>query len=201
MDYTGVKRIHLIGVAGTGMGSFAGMLKAAGYQDGHAGYSSPLLEQQFLVNTINHLQSLDQWKSTAVIVAWDDSDGWYNHVMGPIVNQSQDPAHDALLGTSCGTRAPVAGYQDRCGYGPRLPLLVISPYAKQNYVSHALTDQTSILRFIEDNWLRGQRISELSFDNFAGSLADMFDFPRPVMRRLLLDPATGLPARAVGPRR
>ena len=78
---------------------------------------------------------------------------------------------------------------------------MISPYAKQNYVSHALTDQTSILRFIEDNWLRGQRISEISFDNFAGSLADMFDFSRPVMRRLLLDPATGLPARAARPRR
>ena len=68
-------------------------------------------------------------------------------------------------------------------------------------MSHVLTDQTSILRFIEDNWLRSQRISEISFDNFAGSLADMFDFPRPVMRRLLLDSATGLPARAVGPRR
>ncbi|MGH3319163.1 MAG: alkaline phosphatase family protein [Streptosporangiaceae bacterium] len=38
------------------------------------------------------------------------------------------------------------GYQDRCGYGPRLPLLVISPYARANYVNHALTDQTSIIR-------------------------------------------------------
>ena len=68
---------------------------------------------------------------------------------------------------------------------------MISPYARQNYVSHALTDQTSILRFIEDNWLRGERISEISFDRIAGSLADMFDFSSPAMRRLLLDPATG----------
>ena len=53
--------------------------------------------------------------------------------------------------------------QGRCGYGPRLPLLVISPYARQNYVDHSLTDQSSILRFIEDNWLDGQRIQG-SFD-------------------------------------
>ena len=82
--------------------------------------------------------------------------------------------------------------------GPRLPLLVISPYARENYVSHVLTDQTSVLRFIEDNWLGGERISTISFDRIAGSLADMFDFSRPRMRRLLLDPATGLPARPEG---
>jgi phospholipase C len=68
---------------------------------------------------------------------------------------------------------------------------VISPYAKENYVSHALTDQTSILHFIEDNWLNGERVSEMSFDRFAGSLDDMFQFSAPVMRRVLLDPATG----------
>ena len=77
--------------------------------------------------------------------------------------------------------------------GPRLPLLLISPWAKENYVSHTLTDQTSILRFIQDNWLGGQRISAISFDNIAGSLADLFDFTRPKIRRLRLDPATGLP--------
>lgn len=44
------------------------------------------------------------------------------------------------------------GYQDRCGYGPRQPLLVISPYAKVNFVDHTITDQSSILRFVEDNW-------------------------------------------------
>ncbi len=105
----------------------------------------------------------------AVIIAWDDSDGWYDHVMPPIVNQSNTP-----LDFLCGSRTDGPGA--RCGYGPRLPLLVISPYAKENYVSHALTDQTSILRFIEDNWLGGKRISPISFDNIAGSLDDMFDF-------------------------
>ena len=94
----------------------------------------------------------------------------------------------------CGGKSDGPGA--RCGYGPRLPLLVISPYARQNYVSHALTDQTSILRFIEDNWLNGERISEISFDRIAGSLADMFDFSSPATRRLFLDPATGRPTHA-----
>ena len=73
--------------------------------------------------------------------------------MPPIISQSNDPINDALLGHEylCG-HAAVSAYQDRCGYGVRLPLLVISPYAKVNYVDHSITDQTSILRFIEDNW-------------------------------------------------
>jgi phospholipase C len=111
--------------------------------------------------------------------------------MPPIINQSNTP-----LDFRCGGRTDGPGA--RCGYGPRLPLLVISPFAKENYVSHVLTDQTSILRFIEDNWLGGQRISQISFDRFAGSLDDMFDFDRPKTRRLLLDPVTGLPLKGHG---
>ncbi len=67
------------------------------------------------------------------------------------------------------------GYQDRCGYGPRLPLLAISPYSKVNYVDHHVTEQASILKFVEDNWHTG-RIGDASFDARAGSLAGMFDF-------------------------
>lgn len=167
-------------------------LKAAAYQDGHAGYSDPLDEQTFLVDTINRLQRSPAWRNTAVIIAYDDSDGWYDHVMGPIVNQSSDTANDALLGADglCGTAADGA-YQDRCGYGPRLPLLVISPWAKQNYVDHSVSDQSSILRFIEDNWQLG-RLGNQSFDEKAGSLENMFDFKHKARaRKLFLDPATG----------
>src|SRR5919199_1307813 len=102
--------------------------------------------------------------------------------MSPIVNQSQDPSSDRLRGTDCGLRADpqhtLGGYQDRCGYGPRQPLLVISPYAKSNFVDHSITDQTSILRFIEDNWGTG-RIGNFSFDAKAGTITNMFAF-RPV---------------------
>jgi phospholipase C len=167
-------------------------LKAPAYQDGHAGYSDPLDEQTFLVDTINHLQNLDTWKSTAVVIAYDDSDGWYDHVMGPIVSQSNS-ADDALTGPgSCGT-AKAGAYLDRCGYGPRQPLLAISPFARSNAVDHAITDQSSILRFIEDNWNLG-RIGNQSFDALAGSLSNLFNFQHPEGRRLFLDPATGEPA-------
>ncbi|MHB1331486.1 MAG: phospholipase C [Sulfuriferula sp.] len=166
-------------------------LKAKMIQDGHAGYSDPLDEQTFLVQTLNRLQHLPEWKNTAVIIAYDDSDGWYDHVMPPIVMQSNDPTYDALTGPgSCGTAAQGA-YQDRCGYGPRQPLLVISPYAKSNFVDHAVTDQSSILRFIEDNWNLG-RIGDDSADAKAGSLSNMFDFRMgPARNRLFLDPASG----------
>jgi phospholipase C len=159
-------------------------LKAPGFQDGHAGYSDPLDEQQFLVTTINFLQGQKDWPSTAVIIAYDDSDGWYDHQMSPLVNQSTTSA-DMLTGTgACGNgNTALAGIgtsnphaQGRCGYGPRLPLMVISPWAKINYVDHTITDQTSILRLIEDNWLNSQRIGQGSFDAIANPLDNMFDF-------------------------
>ena len=165
-------------------------LKAAKYQDGHAGYSDPLDEQTFLVNTINKLQNTPEWKNTAVIIAYDDSDGWYDHVMPPIVSPSSDPAYDALAGSDlCGNTTSTA-YQDRCGDGPRQPLLVISPYAKQNFIDHQFTDTASILKFIEDNWGLG-RIGDQSFDATTGSLANMFDFSHPNNARLILDNSTG----------
>jgi phospholipase C len=64
----------------------------------------------------------------------------------------------------------------RCGYGPRQPLLVISPWAKSNFVDHTVTDQTSVIHFVEDNWLNGQRIGGGSFDGIANSLTQMFNF-------------------------
>src|SRR5262249_31662006 len=63
-------------------------LKAGAYQDGHAGYSDPIDEQIFIVTIVNALMQSREWRETAVIIAWDDSDGWYDHVMGPIVTQS-----------------------------------------------------------------------------------------------------------------
>ena len=110
-------------------------LKAARAQDGHPGNSSPLDEQVWLTETINKLQTLPEWGETAVVIAQDDSDGWYDHVIGPIVNQSATTA-DALSGPgACGTGAnSLAGLQARCGYGPRLPLVVVSPFARENYL-------------------------------------------------------------------
>jgi phospholipase C len=101
-------------------------------------------------------------------------------------------AADALSGAGiCGAGTPLGGVQARCGYGPRLPLLVISPYSKINFVDHSLTDQTSILRFIEDNWSLG-RLGGGSFDEIAGSVNNMFDFAGKARAgTLVVDPASG----------
>ena len=201
-------------------------LKAPAYQDGHAGYSDPIDEQAFIISIVNAVQGTKFWPTSAIIIAYDDSDGWYDHQAPPIVNPSslaaigspagavdtQDALNGAglctgtqvqqghttpaaaLLGTDGGN--PVLG---RCGYGTRIPLLVISPFAKKNFIDHTLTDQSSVLKFIEDNWLAGERIQPGgSFDTIAGTIENMFDFTSADMatrnasdRALVLDPGTG----------
>ena len=161
-------------------------LKAPGYQDAHGGYSDPLDEQTFLVNTINAIQKSSFWPSTAIIIAYDDSDGWYDH-LNDFVNGSATTA-DSLTGTgscapSAAPAATLAGpnsngapVQGRCGHGPRLPLLVISSWAKKNYIDNTPTDLASIPRFIEDTFLSSARIGTGSFDATAGTLNNMFNF-------------------------
>jgi phospholipase C len=215
-------------------------LKAPKYQNAHPSNSDPLLEQVFLVNVLNALQKSPFWRETAVIINYDDSDGWYDHTIGPVVNHSTNngmtdpnipgiggdnndtnandsfiptlplststvPANAGNIATSgvCGPTSvgapPGAG---RCGYGPRLPFIVISPWAKTNFIDHTVTDQTSSLRFIEANWnlgfidgttlQPGQPLGSFSFDQFAGSILGMFDFDnRPNLSPLILDPLTG----------
>jgi len=179
-------------------------LKAPGYQDGHAGYSDPLDEQTFVVGVINFLMKQKDWESTAVVIAYDDSDGWYDHVLPPIVNTSETAA-DALSGPGAcgdgtlalpGVNAATKHAQGRCGFGPRLPLLVISPWARQNFVDHTVTDQSSLLRFVEDNWLAGKRLGGGSFDAITNSIDNMFSFDREEpgnAESFVLDPSTGLP--------
>ena len=180
-------------------------LKAPAYEDGHAGYSDPLDEQTFVVNTINLLESLPTWESTAVVILYDDSDGWYDHQLGPIVNTSTGTMDALTAPEACGTGATsLPGYAGaavnphalgRCGYGPRLPLVVISPWAKANFVDHTVTDQTSVIHFIEDNWLGGERIGNGSFDVIASSLTQFFEFagPFPSNPPLFLNPSSGEP--------
>jgi len=174
-------------------------LKAPEYQDGHPGYSDPLDEQAFLAEKIDELEHSNQWESTAVVVAYDDSDGWYDHVMSPIVTPSKS-ASDFLNGAGvCGNVKNETAPADRCGYGPRLPLMVISPYAKRNYIDNHQTDQSSILKFVEENWQLG-KIGEHettpntnSADYRAGSLNNMFNFAPGAGKapKVFLSPSTG----------
>ncbi|HLK91910.1 MAG TPA: alkaline phosphatase family protein [Polyangia bacterium] len=166
-------------------------LKAPAFEDGHPGYSDPIDEQNFINQVLAAIQGSQEWTSTAVVFAYDDSDGWYDHQAPPIVNQSNGVA-DALNGAGvCNHGAQQTGAAPatmllgndgnpalgRCGYGTRVPLVVVSPYSKKNYIDHTLTDQSSVLKFVEDNWLGGQRIQAGgSFDTIAGPINGMFNF-------------------------
>jgi phospholipase C len=179
-------------------------LKAPKYQDGHAGYSDPLDEQTWLVDTINHLESLSTWKSTAVVITYDDSDGWYDHVLGPLITGSQTSLDALTAAGMCGSLAsqvPVNSSnqpeQGKCGLGPRLPFLVISPWARSNFVDNTLTDLSSVVKFIEYNWNMAP-MGNGAADTAAGTILNMFDFSRHhgLNRRLFLDPTTGEPVSA-----
>ncbi len=192
-------------------------LKAPGYEDGHAAYSEPADEQQFVASTINNLMRSPDWKNTVVVVNWDDSDGWYDHSYSGVTNPSLSPAENltntslsvSTLGTSgqCGgnpqgtleTPFPLAGEQGRCGFGPRLPLVVVSPYAKKNAVDHNLSDQASMINFVEYNWglagIPGSADDVLAAKD-AGEgvpfdLAGMLEFAGRRNGRLYLNPTTG----------
>jgi phospholipase C len=174
-------------------------IKMPAFQDGHPGNSDPLDEQTALVNLINLLQQQPDWKNTAVILTYDDSDGQYDHV-APTITSASFSGADMLNGpgtNACGAVGaepkgvnglPVAG---RCGPGFRIPFLVISPFAKKNFVSHKLITQASVTKFVEDNWLSGERLGGGSFDANAGSIMDMFDFNQNDNRTLVLDPNFG----------
>ena len=186
-------------------------LKAPGYEDGHAAYSDPADEQAFVVHEINSLMQSPDWSSTAIVVAYDDSDGWYDHVFSGVTNPSASVADNLTntvkkpaVGTSglCGTESsgsqPLGGEQGRCGFGPRQPFLVISPFAKQNGVDHNLSDLASVPNFIEYNW--GLPPIAGSFDHAlapvdasegaAFDLAGLFDFKNE-LPAVQLRPTTG----------
>ncbi len=186
--------------AAVGSGNYpaVSLIKMASFQDAHPGNSNPLDEQTGLVNLINFLQQQPDWDSTAVVIAYDDSDGWYDHSFAPTTSPSFSTS-DALNGAGlCGAvgatepngikNLPVAG---RCGPGTRQPFMVISPFAKKNYVSHVLITQASIPQFIEDNWLNGERLGGGSFDATTGSIVDMFNFNKANSVKLVLDPTSG----------
>ena len=174
-------------------------IKMPAGQDGHAGYSDPLDEQAGVVKLVNFLENQPGWSNTAIIITYDDSDGWYDHAFTSAIHGSFDATADQLNGAGkCGTAGsqpdgisgnPVNG---RCGPGVRIPFLVISPWAKTNYVDHTAISQASIVRFIEDNWLGGERLGGGSFDATAGSIMTLFNFAGTgTAPKLLLQPATG----------
>ncbi len=102
----------------------------------------------WVTSLVNAIGKSKYWKSTAIFIMWDDYGGWYDHVPPP--------------------------YVDYDGLGMRLPLIVISPYAKQKYVSHVQYEHGSILRFVEDQF--GLPRLTASDSRATSPEADCFDF-------------------------
>ena len=175
-------------------------IKAPAYQDAHAGYSDPLDEQKFVVSLVNTIEHSPDWKSTAIVLTYDDSDGWYDHAYAQVTSPSFDQADQVTAPGACGTGTALPGLNGkpvngRCGPGTRMPFLVLSPYARANTITHNRLTLASVPRFIEDNWLQGRRLGGGSFDAMAGSMMSLFDFQSSARRSpLFLDPSTGNPA-------
>ena len=118
------------------------------HNDMHPGNGSVTDGIDFLKQLVQQVQNSPVWKSTAIIITFDTGGGWYGHVAPPVMNDNQ-------------------------GLAFRVPTLVISPYAKKNYVSHAVMDHVSVLKLIQWNW----GLASLNARNGAsGDMLDLFDF-------------------------
>jgi phospholipase C len=143
--------------------------------DGHPGYSSLAAFEDFLARAINAVQgNRSLWRSTAIFVTFDEGGGYYDS----------------------GYIQPVSFFGD----GPRVPMIVVSPYARRDAVDHTYNDHVSVLKFIEANW-RLSPLAAVSEDNLPnatpgayvpgnspaiGDLMTMFSFGHPDFATLRL---------------
>jgi phospholipase C len=156
-----------------------GTLPQVVYFDAHIGQEGPgqddehppadvQIGQKLMSDLIHALFKSPQWPRLALFLTYDEHGGFYDHVPPP---KACPP--DAIAPLLSPSDPPVGGF-DR--YGFRVPLIVISPYAKRAYVSHETSDHTSVLRFIEARF----GLAALSArDANADALFDYFDFTHP----------------------
>jgi len=123
--------------------------------------------QKFVADIINGLMNSPEWSSSAFFLTYDEHGGYYDHVAPPAA-----PVPDDIPPMLQPGDAP--GAFDT--YGPRVPAVVVSPYAKPHFVSHAVYDHTSILRFIE---YRYGLPALTNRDANADPMLEMFDFNSP----------------------
>ncbi|MDD2876651.1 MAG: alkaline phosphatase family protein [Acidiphilium sp.] len=122
--------------------------------DDHPGYSDAQISEAFIAKAVNAIAKSPYWKHSAIIITWDDSEGDYDHVRPPIV--ADGPDHLAF------------------DFGPRVPLLVISPYARVHAISHEMGSQASVVKFVDavfgltplallPDEMKGRRLGEQEF--------------------------------------
>jgi phospholipase C len=122
-------------------------VKPLGTHNEHPGYASLLAGQQHVADLVKTIRESSYWKDSAIIITYDENGGRWDHV------------------------APPKG--DRWGPGPRIPTIIISPFARKGFVDHTPYDTTSILKFIETRW----GLAPLGTrDAQANDLSHAFDF-------------------------
>lgn len=129
---------------------------------------SACLGENWTTHVLNTIMSGPDWNTTAVFVMWDDFGGYYDHVPPPQV--------------------------DRYGFGPRAPMLIISPFAKPGYISHTVYEQSSMLKFVERRYHLGALTAR---DAAASDMLDSFDFSQLPQAPLILSPRV-CPAEPAG---
>ena len=169
-------------------------IRLPSYQDGHPSYSNAFDNQVGVINLVNKIMASPFWQETVIFLQWDESNGNYDHKPPLLVKSSAwsnlDPRGQIARR---GVKAGINKASLRAGYGPRIPFLAISPWVKPNHIDHHLTDQTSIIKFIEKNW-NLPTIKKGSYNPLAGSLNGIFDFnpDRTLVPKVFLNPFTGL---------
>jgi phospholipase C len=123
-----------------------------GQSSDHASFPDGTEGPSWVASVVNAIGNSQFWSSTAIIIAWDDWGGWYDHVAPPI---------DSTY-----------GYYE---YGFRVPLIVVSPYAKAGYISHVQHDFGSILKFTEEQF-NLTTVAPGYADTRSDDLSDCFDF-------------------------
>ncbi len=138
------------------------------------------LGDQFLEKIVNAVMKSPQWPRLALFITWDEHGGIYDHVPPPTACSPDASEYIYEHGVKGPSPAPGAGF-DRLGF--RVPLVVVSPYARPHFVSHKVYDHTSITRFVEARFLLGALSAR---DANADPLYELFDFSKPA----LLQPPT-----------
>jgi phospholipase C len=166
---------------------------------GHPSSSDPLDEQEWIEGDVNAIEKSAYWPSTAIVIEYDDSDGYYDHQPPTILNSSDTGSDSAICTEAHAAGVPEIGNQsNRCGPSQRLPFEVISPYVKPDHVDHSLITQDSTLKFIEKNWGL-PTVGPATFDNLPqlSDLESFFDWSQPQQKEVLLDNTCDVPGKTV----